>query len=272
MNINFNNIIKHSLLYVFVIVFSFFTSSILYIYLPKVSPIILDTKNNNLVYYRYNIKYSFLQDKQVLHTSDIINNKTTYKLIDNIILKAIFMLDNNKGFVVVLEKDTSKSYTLNIGNYINKYKLILINANSAVFLKDGIKYKLEMNSQKNSSQNYIINSYSEDIKLEDDKYILTKKLIDRYTTNFDLIWKNISINEIKNGDKIIGFKILNISKDSVFDKIGLKMNDIILSVNNIKLDSYAQAFKIYENIENISHIHMIIERDKKQMELDYEIK
>ena len=87
----------------------------------------------------------------------------------------------------------------------------------------------------------------------------------------DKIWNNIEIIEIKNGEIIDGFKINRVNKDSVFSKIGLKEGDIIKMVNNSVLSSYADAFKIYNNMENSKYINMQILRNNEVMELNYEI-
>ena len=85
------------------------------------------------------------------------------------------------------------------------------------------------------------------------------------------IWNNISIKEIQNENKIEGFKIERINKDSAFAKLGLKEGDIIKSVNNSVLESYADAFKVYNNMENTKYLNMEILRNNEIVELNYEI-
>jgi general secretion pathway protein C len=135
-----------------------------------------------------------------------------------------------------------------------------------------------MDNEENKSTKYTVEkvdlkkSIKDEINKVDSGYILKKSIINKYTKNFDNIWKEIAIKEIKKDGKIDGFKIGNLSSKSVFKKLGLKIGDIIKSVNNITLTSYAQAFKIYENMDNITNLHIVLERNNKQMELDYEIK
>ena len=88
---------------------------------------------------------------------------------------------------------------------------------------------------------------------------------------FNWIWNNIEIIEIKNGEIIDGFKINRVNKDSVFTKIGLKEGDIIKMVNNSIISSYADALKVYGNMENTRYINMQILRNNEVVELNYEI-
>ena len=82
---------------------------------------------------------------------------------------------------------------------------------------------------------------------------------------------NTFTQEIQNENKIEGFKIERINKDSAFAKLGLKEGDIIKSVNNSVLESYADAFKVYNNMENTKYLNMEILRNNEIVELNYEI-
>ena len=57
----------------------------------------------------------------------------------------------------------------------------------------------------------------------------------------------------------------------MFDNLGLKTGDIITKVNNVKLNNYSKAFKIYKNMRNIKHLNIEILRNNRRMELNYEI-
>ena len=53
--------------------------------------------------------------------------------------------------------------------------------------------------------------------------------------------------------------------------MGLKEGDIIKSVNNSVLGSYADAFKVYNDVGNIKYLNIEILRNNELMELSYEI-
>ena len=100
---------------------------------------------------------------------------------------------------------------------------------------------------------------------------VSRDYLNSYIKDIDKVWKNIEISELKNGDNLDGFKINNINKDSVFAKIGLKEGDIIKMVNNSVLSSYADALKVYGNMENTRYINMQVLRNNEVVELNYEI-
>jgi general secretion pathway protein C len=87
----------------------------------------------------------------------------------------------------------------------------------------------------------------------------------------DDLEKNIGIKEIKNGNDLQGFSIAFIRKGSLFEKLGVKRGDVIKAINGETIDSYEAAFNVYKNISNIDNLTLVIERDKEEMELEYEV-
>ena len=281
MNINFNDIVKQLLPYVVTVLLSFIIASGLYMYLPKTAPIVLDNQQKNIKYNKYQVEKSFKEKIKAVTKPRVVTKSKSYQLINNIILKAIFALPNNKGFITIIEKSSSVMHTLEVNDVFKNYKLKKIYPSYVVFIKSGTEYKLTMIDSKEKGRYTIEKQQAqiieqsklvEDISKNEDGYVLKKSLLNKYTENFDNIWKEIAIKEIEKDGVIDGFKIGNLSKKSIFKKLGLKIGDIIKSVNNISLTSYEQAFKIYADIESMDNLHMVLIRNNKQMELDYEIK
>jgi type II secretion system protein C len=275
MNINFNKIISFSLPFLITILVAFIISSGLYLYLPKTAPIIIENNNKAIDYNKYQVYKSFKEkQKKVVKKKPVVKKRKEYILLNNITLKAIYALGNNRGFIKIIEKSTSITHSLKIGDtFKNKYKLKTIYPSFIIFEKNGLEYKVLMDDENiKSKYKNTIKTTANEIKKDDDGYILKKALLNRYLKNLDKIWQEISIKEIKKDGKISGFKINSLSSRSIFKKLGLKKDDIIISVNNIILTSYAQAFKIYKNMNKTTNLNIIIIRNGKEMELDYEIK
>lgn len=224
---------------------------------------------------------------------NVKEKKKQFDISKDISLKVIFV-DGTDSWVVVSQKNSEKTTSVNIGDIFNNYKLESVFDEFAVFLRDGVKYKIYLINNKTKFE--ILDSVQDnrnldniksnemDTKVKFSKYIesniddtkevvkVNKVLINSYKKDFTKIWDEINIKEIKESGKINGFKINNILSQSVFNKLGLKKNDIIKSVNGIKIKSYMDAFKIYNNIDTIKTINIGIIRDNKNMELKYEVK
>jgi len=199
-------------------------------------------------------------------TKKVIKIKKPSYDLKSMTLQAIYK-DKNGGYIVVEDKKDKKTAVLSLNETYKGYKLSEIHKQYVIFVKNSKRYTLKLFS------NLKINNLPETKSLEiKDNYKVPKKEVLKYTKNFDAIWKNISINEIKKGEKITGFRIDYIKKGSAFDKLGLKRGDIIKMVNNEPLTSYAQAFKIYNNINKYDYITITVLRNGLEKDFDYEIR
>lgn len=284
MNINLNSFTKELLPYLITILIAFIISSIVYIILPKTAPVVIEDNNNKFPYEKYYVSNSFKKNKEKTKQVKVDKpQQKEYQLLKNIELKAIFALPNNRGFITISEKSSSITHTLSIGDVYKNYKLTKIYPKYVIFEKNGNEYKLSMFDEK--STNIFIdaikkkpntltksNKQVEIKKVGAKSFNLTRSIVNSYVDNYENIWKEIAIKEIEKNGKIDGFKVRNLSKSSIFKKIGLKIGDIIKKVNNIPLLSYKDAFNIYENVEDINFLTVELLRNGKPMELHYEIK
>ena len=125
----------------------------------------------------------------------------------------------------------------------------------------------------NSSLSTPSNNQNQEIIIKNNGAIISRDYLNSYTSNIDKVWKDITIDEIKNGNKSEGFKINKITKNSVFEKFGLKDGDTIKSINNNNntLSSYADAMKIYNNVKDATYFNIEVLRKNEVVELNYEI-
>jgi general secretion pathway protein C len=182
-------------------------------------------------------------------TTNPIQKITTLKSIK---LKAIFE-DGKNSFIII---DDKKDIFLNLNQKYKGYKLIKVTQNSAIFTKNNKQFEIKLNTKKTPS--YTTTSH----KLNN----ISKQTLKTYTQNPKQIWKNISIVKT-----VKGYKITYIKKDSIFDKLGLKKGDIILSINNQILQNDSDAWNIYKHINDFDEINMKIKRNNQIKELNYEI-
>ncbi len=199
--------------------------------------------------------------------------------IKDIKLLAIY---NAADVTVVTVEHKRKTKVLAKGEAINGFVLEGAGNNYATFSKNAKTYKITLiistkgdgsiKSAKPSSVPSPAESKVEgDVVDAGDHKIIDKSLIDHYAANMDDIYKNIGIKEIKKGGKLEAFSISFVRKGSPFAKLGVKRGDVIKSINGQKIDSYNAAFGVYKNISNIDNLTLVIERDKEEMELEYEV-
>lgn len=265
MNINFSKLFQKSLPFIYVIFFAYILDLVLFFYLPKSGVSFLENNLSNLEYKKFAF-YSNIKKVESKELESKSNNQP--QDLSKFELKAIYFINGNKGWITIEDKSNQTSYILSLGEQIDGYIFTKIFKNYAIFQKDKKEYKIEIVEKELT--NYQENSVDE-FKTKDNGALINRNYLNSYIMDMDKIWKNVSISEVKNADKIEGFRIDKISKDSVFNKIGLKEGDIIKSINNIPLNSYAEAFKVYNNIGNTKYLNIEILRNNEIMEMSYEI-
>ena len=200
-------------------------------------------------------------------------------------IKLIAIYNASDSTVVTIEHKR-KTKILGRGDTINGFTLEGGGSNYATFVKDTKTYKLDLvKSKRTSASKSSItparrsqsaspgnkSSGAGDVIDAGDHKIVDRSLLDYYADNMDEIYKNIGITEVKKGNKIEGFKVTFVKRGSPFAKLGLKRGDIIKSINGEELNSYNAAFNTYKNIKNTANLTLVIERGKKEMELEYEV-
>ncbi len=227
------------------------------------------------LYYRTRFATQKLKQKHVAAPRPVSDIKS-FKL---------FAIYHSPSRTVVTVSKNGKSSVLVRGDKIDGYVLDDATAQEAIFLRGGKSYRIALaesgkNKAGKSRVRYINENVPEkkkenvpegEVSQGDGITIVDRSLLEHYSKNMNDIWKNIGIMEIKDGDKIKGFKVNFVKRGSDFAKLGLRRGDIIKSINGQELNSYKSAFDIYKNIDTMDNLTMKILRRNKEMELEYEI-
>lgn len=275
MNSNINILIKKLQVYFYIAIFAYMISSFLSIYLPK-SDINFSQEDNQILQYK---KYSGFYSNVKVEVVEKKEEKRDLKVktLDKYKLKAIYSTQENSGWISLEDEKLNKSHILSQWEEIDGYILTKLFKNHVIFEKQTVEYKLELIKNSDDKISYEISTNNEldgtkqTVLVKDDSVVITRNYLNSYINDIDKVWNSIEIKEIKKNNKIDGFKIFNIVKGSVFEKLGLKKGDIIKAVNNNILGSYSDAFRVYNNINDIKFLNIEILRNNEVMELNYEI-
>ncbi|MBU1659431.1 hypothetical protein KKG72_10345 [bacterium] len=221
----------------------------------------------------YQPKYQRVDFKNMITMEEIAENKqaeqdtNTGISITNMVLKGLYGTSSG-GYVIVAMKANQKATSIiGLGEVFGGYTLKTILPASAIFQKLGKDYILSLEEiKKNASITKVKNNYE-----TGEPRGVSRQDIAFYAKDPKQIWKDISIVEVKNGEKIVGFKVTAIKADSKFATLGLQKGDLIIRANNVNLQSYRDAIEIYKNINKLDTVQIVVLRDNQEMELVYEI-
>ncbi len=192
--------------------------------------------------------------------------------IKKMLLKGLYGIDGS-GFVIVALKSSPKNTTIiEVGETYSGYTLIKIANKNATFEKNFKEYILwlELESKSNKLLLDIKNNQYEKDEVVSQK-VVTRDDITFYSKNPKQIWKEISIIEVKENEKLKGFKVVKIDPSSNMATLGLQKGDLIIKANNVVLKSYRDALDIYAKLNNLDLIQIVIIRNGIEREIVYEI-
>jgi type II secretion system protein C len=209
--------------------------------------------------------------------------KVTPKVQGSIREITLLALYNDGVVSIVTVRYKKETKVLGIGEVIGGFTFEGAGENYAIFSRDEANYKVMLIKKGKSTSSSIASKEVEKPQAKKREHpegevvnegaikIIDRSLLDHYATNMDDIYKNIGITEIKKGAKLDGFKVNFIRSGSPFANLGLQRNDTIKSINGQELKSYNAAFAVYKDIKDIDNLSVVIVRDNKEMELEYEI-
>ena len=276
MNINFSKIFETILPFIYMVIFIYLFSTVLFFFLPKSGVTFLDSNKAVLDYKRYEF---------YIKSSDMIDNKdfsiqNSTQTLDKYELKAIVSTKSG-GLVIIEEKAGAKeNLILSVGQKINGYLLKKVYKNHIVFTKNNQEYFLKIDDEKltnfNSKNNNISsehldnNNNNNDIFIKDNIITISKMQKDTYLSNIEKIRNSIILTEVIGVGSVEGFRVERIMNDD-FNKLELQEGDIIKTINSKKLSSYEDLSRSFDNIGNIRYISIEILRNNEIMGLNYEI-
>ncbi len=103
---------------------------------------------------------------------------------------------------------------------------------------------------------------------------ISQDVIKKYTANLtDLLQQARAVPNIVpgSGGEVDGYRIVDIRKDSIFSKLGIKRMDVIKGVNGESIDSPAKAMQMYNALKNSKEISLEVEREGGVQTFNYTI-
>ncbi len=220
-------------------------------------------------YQRVNFKNMIIKEKQENPQESQVGSSDSGISITSMILKGLYGTKDS-GFIIVAMKATPKvTSIISIGENFSGYKLVSILRNGVKLHKNGSDFILNLDKIKATAS--VIKVKNKNIPSIDSPAKVSRGDISYYAKNPKQIWRDISIREVKDGKKIVGFRVTKINPDSRFSTLGLKKGDLIIKANNVKLESYRDALQIYRKIDKLDTIQIVVIRNNQEVELVYEI-
>lgn len=253
-----------NLLLLFVIAKSISTAALWF--LPKKSPDTTQYRSLQMPYVHGSFHLMISADEK--SKKGFKTNKVASALnINTLSLEGLFG-NSHYGYIIIAPKTKpQETMILAVSQSYKGYRLKGIYTTYALFVKNNQEYKLYMD-QPAFTDTLLKENDSDEARYET---VVARGQIDAYVKNPSAIWRDIGIQEVGKNGNFKGFKVTKLNANSPFAKLGLHVGDMIVEANNIKLKSYNDVMQIYQKLDQLQRLQLIINRGNIQKEIIYEI-
>jgi type II secretion system protein C len=104
------------------------------------------------------------------------------------------------------------------------------------------------------------------------QYSLSRGFLTKMTKRLDIVASQAAIVPYFSKGRPAGFRLRNIKKNSMFTKMGIKSNDVVLRINGYRFTSPQKALEAYSNLLYARQLSVTVMRKGKPVRMTYSIK
>lgn len=183
----------------------------------------------------------------------------------NFDLKGTVACSSSFGYIFVEEHGSNKQKLYKLGDMIGSSKLVKITRNTATLRSGGADTTIKV---KATIEGPLLPD-SPDRGVPSRKMTLSRKTISDNLARLDDIMKQAVFRPFMNKGVNEGFTISNIVSGSIYEKMGLREGDIIISVNDRKIQSASNLLQISNMIQAGNNISISIKRNNRDETINY---
>lgn len=161
------------------------------------------------------------------------------------------------------------------GRYKKDFTLIGVSDKAAVFRGFGKSYRLRLGFDdplaKKETIMVALEEPNSSANHESEWRTIPRSLLVDQMRDMNQLSQYIDLKLLPLEGTSNGFKVESLASESVFAQMGVVQGDILVSVNNKKLESFGDALSIYKKVPQMRSIRITLLRNNHPKELLYEI-
>ena len=182
------------------------------------------------------------------------------------------------GFAIVEKKSDKEQVVVGVGDELNGAELTQIGWRRAVLRRGGVDELLVVpddvaveTARKSTKRSG--NSTDGNIQeLGNDRWMVSQTEVQHQLENLGSLFTQMrAVPNMKDG-AANGFRIFAIRRNSLFQKLGLKNNDVVQRVNGMELNDPARAMGLLDELKGENRLTIDVLRGKEPRTLTYEIR
>lgn len=195
-------------------------------------------------------------------------------------LKGIIALDDQSlNTVIISDEQTREQKSYKIGDTIEDALLIKIFSNKAIFVRSNGQMETLYLNENEIDEDIIVTQqkkYWVSIvkKIQENSYILDHKALAKCVKNLGVFFDVLDITSVYEKDMMQGFKVGNISTQSLGHYLGLESGDIITHILDIPVDSLHRQKECYQKVcakKFQENINITLKRKNSDVTITYKL-
>jgi len=174
-----------------------------------------------------------------------------------------------------LIKSGSKTSIFQLGDELAPGVFVSEISRKLVVLKDhGVRKELPLKQRKGAGARLVRQknpaaSKRGIVAVDENSWKISKAVAKNARLNLNSLLQTARmIPQVKNG-KTVGFKLVELEKGSLLEQIGLRVGDLVVEINHVKLNSPEKALQIFQQIREANNISLGLMRNGKLETFEY---
>ncbi len=207
-----------------------------------------------------------------------------------VLLGTVVQVNGKRSFAIILDKSTSQQDIYFVGDAVGDGAAVgSVARNRVVLLRDGREEILEKTDEKvpetafgsgrsrpvKAAKPSTSSGDSDSItvrKTGENSFVMDRREVDGVLQDFNKLLTKIRVVPHFSDGKPDGFKIFNIRPGSFFAQLGMVNGDIVKRVNGLEITGPEQALQMFTQLRDESQVTVDLDRFRKNLTLQYEIR
>ncbi|KKP24264.1 MAG: hypothetical protein SZ59_C0002G0110 [candidate division TM6 bacterium GW2011_GWF2_28_16] len=184
----------------------------------------------------------------------------------NLKLSGIISSSNEEKSIAMILDETNKENVYHLGNMFKDGQIIKISKNRVILLRTNGQQEIYLLREEEIAQKTIPDLWEYIIKKNDDNnFIVDPKSFSKKINTLGAAIEKLALIPAYSNNKLIGLKIGQSNNQDIINIMGLRKDDVILSINNISTSNTKNRINIFDKISQ-SKINDIIKVNLKRNE------
>jgi len=185
----------------------------------------------------------------------------------NFELKGTVAGDTSFGFAILEERGTTKQILSRLGDMVGQARLVKITRHTAVLRSAGREITLKIKETLDGS--LFSSSSTSGAGASPNNLVISRREATEKLSDLNTVLSQAMVRPFFSGGNQDGFIISDIKSESLYSKLGLQNGDIIIDVNNKRMQTNGDFLQLVNLMQSGAPISVNLKRNGKMETINY---